>query len=166
MCTSQEGAQKMPAKGCRPHWGKHPPRGSRQPCRAGLTPQGALSKATDLLARQDRTGLPPWSSDSSRDLSPICLGPTPSSPCGTHGQRAMHQHSSCMWHSSQPLHTAGSARPGELGPPFRPVSESSLGTIPVLSGPTDSPQQNSQARKALSEPYENGFGGRELRVEK
>lgn len=44
----------MPAKGRRPHWGKHPPCGSLQQCRAGLTPQGALSKATDILAMQDR----------------------------------------------------------------------------------------------------------------
>lgn len=122
----------MPAKGRRPHWGKHPPCGSLQQCRAGLTPQGALSKATDILAMQDRA-----SSLVFRQLEgPLTYLP-PANPCfplwNTGSKGGCTSTPPCMWRSSQPLHTAGSARPGELGPPFWPVSEPSLGTIPVLS---------------------------------
>lgn len=137
----------MPAKGRRPHWGKHPTFGSLQQCRAGLTPQGALSKATDILAMQDRasslvfrqlegplTYLPPanpffplWNTGSKRGALPLHVALQPAfAYCWVCKARR-----------------AGATIPACV----RALSGNHSCT---LSGPMDSPQQNNQARKALS----------------
>lgn len=56
MCTSQEGEPRDAHKRLQaPVRGGHPPPcGSLQQCRAGLTPQGFLSKAADIPAMQGR----------------------------------------------------------------------------------------------------------------
>lgn len=156
----------MPTQGRRPHWGlKPPPCGSLQQCRAGPTPQGALSKATDILALQDRTSslvsgqlegpltylplanpfFPLWNTGSKGDA--------PAFPLRVALQPAFAYSWVCK------ARRAGATIPA--GVRALPGNHSC-----TLSRPVDSPQRNSQAKKALSEPYKNGFSGSELHVEK
>ena len=135
------GTKRCPQEVEGPSGGRHrPPFGSLQQRGAGLrtllAPRGALSEAADIPATQGRASLP-GPGRAPRTSHPPAFGPAHLPTHGTQGQKACAQCATSLWHSSQPLYTAGYLpRPGELGLPLRPLGRTLSRNCPCTrSGP-------------------------------